>query len=612
VVAICASIWWARRTPVEPPTAAEQALLPTSGLANEAELPVEVRSDWQQVDNPAADGWTIEVLAERAKQMLVQWGHQVFADAAIDAQAIERQCDAAFQATRLLPDKRAVLFRDAMFLVEHAEDRAESPDGAPMAYHGPDGGAAALQDLATFWSPLSNRRFEVKVYRAREEQGELVTHQIVAARGQGQEGAIEQHATWVVHWTRSQGSDDLRVRQIELIDFEQTTLYGSDRVFADVTAAVLGQNDCYSQQLLYGMNYWLDRTQELRYFSPLGNPGLAVGDVNGDGRDDLYLCQEANLPNRLFLQQADGTAREVAAEWQVDWLEGSRSALLVDLDNDGDQDLVVAILGGVVIASNEGDHFVVRDVLPTHDDTTSLTAADYDADGDLDLYVCVDYPNDFFASASQVPVQGGAANRVYHDANNAGRNSLFRNESPDWKFVDVTAETGLDQHNHRFSWAACWEDFDNDGDQDLYVANDFGRNNLYANQDGHFTDIAAQVGAEDSASGMSAAWGDVNRDGRMDLYVGNMFSSAGGRITYQPEFKPAADEQVRQRLQRFARGSTLLLNRDDGQFEDVSVQANVTVGRWAWSSNFVDLNNDGWQDIAVANGYITSDDTGDL
>ncbi len=285
------------------------------------------------------------------------------------------------------------------------------------------------------------------------------------------------------------------------------------------------------------------------------------------------------------------------------------------MDNDGDQDLAVAILGGVAIASNEGDHFVLRDVLATDDDTTSLSAADVDLDGDLDLYVCVDYPNDFFASSSEVLVQGGAANRIYHDANQAGRNTLFRNDIAStgaWSFVDATADVGLDQNNRRFSWAACWEDYDNDGDQDLYVANDFGRNNLYVNDGGRFTDLAGKAGVEDSASGMSAAWTDVDRDGWMDLYVANMFSSAGSRITHQPTFKQEATEDVRSRLQRFARGSTLFRNLGTSGFQDISEQAAVTVGRWAWSSNFLDINNDGWQDIAVANGYITSTDTSDL
>ena len=78
----------------------------------------------------------------------------------------------------------------------------------------------------------------------------------------------------------------------------------------------------------------------------------------------------------------------------------------------------------------------------------------------------------------------------YHDANNGGRNVLLRNDGR-WRFSHATVRAGLDVKNRRFSYAAAWEDFDNDGDQDLYVANDFGRNNLYRNDSGRFTDIAA-------------------------------------------------------------------------------------------------------------------------
>ncbi len=84
--------------------------------------------------------------------------------------------------------------------------------------------------------------------------------------------------------------------------------------------------------------------------------------------------------------------------------------------------------------------------------------------------------------------------------------------------------------------AASWEDYDQDGDLDLYVANDFGRNNLYRNDDGQFVDVAAEAGVEDISAGMSVSWGDYNNDGQADLYVGNMFSSAGNRVTYQRQF----------------------------------------------------------------------------
>jgi hypothetical protein len=115
---------------------------------------------------------------------------------------------------------------------------------------------------------------------------------------------------------------------------------------------------------------------------------------------------------------------------------------------------------------------------------------------------------------------------------------------------------------------------------------------------------------------MSAAWGDYDRDGWMDLYIGNMFSAAGSRVTRQAKFKPGISDELRTTFRHFARGNTLLRNL--GQpgspgFEDASLPAAVTVGRWAWGSIFADLNNDGWEDLVVANGYQSGDDdSGDL
>jgi hypothetical protein len=163
--------------------------------------------------------------------------------------------------------------------------------------------------------------------------------------------------------------------------------------------------------------------------------------------------------------------------------------------------------------------------------------------------------------------------------------------------------------------AAAWEDFDNDGDLDVYVANDFGRNNLYRNDHGRFVDTAAAASVEDHGSGMSVAWGDVDRDGRFDLYVGNMFSAAGNRVTYQRRFTGGRSTDAVEQLRRMARGNTLFMNRTDAKeaaFVDESIEAAVWLGRWAWASQFADLNNDGWPDLVVANGYVTNDDKDDL
>ena len=149
---------------------------------------------------------------------------------------------------------------------------------------------------------------------------------------------------------------------------------------------------------------------------------------------------------------------------------------------------------------------------------------------------------------------------------------MLRNDG-DMTVTDITRESGLDMNNTRFSLAAAWEDYDNDGDADLYVANDFGRNNLYRNEGGKFTDVAAEAGVEDGAFGMAVSWGDYNHDGLMDIYVANMFSAAGNRVTYQRRFKPQATGEAKSRLQHTARGNTLFENRGDGTFRDVSGDA---------------------------------------
>ncbi|MEM7391429.1 MAG: VCBS repeat-containing protein, partial [Verrucomicrobiota bacterium] len=385
-------------------------------------------------------------------------------------------------------------------------------------------------------------------------------------------------------------------------------------LLVDCTASALRGNEAWQDQILRGLNYWMERMEDNGDTYYEGHSGLAVGDVNGDGLDDVYLAQERGLPNRLFLQNPDGTVRDASAEAGVDWLDESHGVLLVDLDNDADQDLVITIPQGVLLAANDGTgRFQMKTVLEAAITPLSLCAADYDADGRLDIYVC-GYSDPLTSEGGMGPVID-VEQFVYHDSNSGAPNRLFRNrigEDGSWAFDDVTAAVGLDRNNRRYSFVAVWEDVDNDGDQDLYVANDYGRNNLYRNDGGTFVDIAGPARAEDSASGMGVTWGDIDRDGHMDLYVANMYSTAGSRITRQAGFKQDASEEVRARLRRFSKGNTLLRNVGDSTFEDVSEAAGVTMGRWSWSANFADLNNDGWEDLIVANGFISGTDSGDL
>jgi hypothetical protein len=172
---------------------------------------------------------------------------------------------------------------------------------------------------------------------------------------------------------------------------------------------------------------------------------------------------------------------------------------------------------------------------------------------------------------------------------------------------------GLDHHNDRWTVAAAWEDYDRDGDLDLYLANDYGRNNLYRCEslpDGriHFRDIAAESGVEDMTTSMGVTWADPNRDGRPDVYVSNMYSSAGRRVTAQKNFKrtvAGADESHIKAWQHAAMGNSLFQSMADGSFRHVSKAARIHKGLWSWGTTFADLNHDGWEDLLIANGFIT-------
>jgi hypothetical protein len=421
--------------------------------------------------------------------------------------------------------------------------------------------------------------------------------------------AVQKTSRWECQWKLTDGPPRIIAAQLESL--ETVHRHGSPWL-VDATAGTIGHTTAFQQQVAHGLQHWLARIETAHGMNYFSKHGVAVADVNGDGLDDVYLCQPGGLPNRLFLQNLDGTAREEAAEYGLDILDRTSSAVFADFDNDGDQDVAVATIMGVLILENAGTPpFRKRQIVPFPDiDLQGISAVDFDNDGDLDLYQVVDFASEGSRARQGLPLF------VYHDARDGGANRLLQNDlrrgdPATWKFRDVTNAVGLHVNNQRHSLAAAWEDFDNDGDQDLYVANDYGPNNLYRNHSGRFEDIATSKGVVDFGSGMSVSWGDVDRDGRIDLYVGNMFSSAGSRITTQESFLPTANPDNRQLYQRFAKGNSLFLNQGD-TFLETSADARVQMGRWSWSSLFADLNNDGWEDLLVANGYITTDDTGDL
>jgi hypothetical protein len=615
------------------PGVSTDAGAPAAGYSTTFVVPRSETSDWSQWDDPQRDGWQTEVFSQEASDQLRRLARLIVRPEPPRKSELAELAIEPIECGELLPSgtivyeagpvrvRRDMESSSTLTLPSPSSEQGEGTNAAGN-HHSLDGLARGLEDLRRLAGASRDPRCEFKLFHVERVADNVTTRQFFSLSGVQGECPFEVHALWITRW-RHGNQTAPRLAEIRVEQFEHSTVAADAQTFfTDYTATVLGRNASYREQLLHGFNEWLQSGQDDRFNFLLGNPGISVGDVNGDGLDDLYVCQEEGLPNRLYVQRTDGTAEDASAASGVDWIDNSKCSLLVDLDNDGDQDLAIAINGGVAVAENDGrGRFQLRTVIDTSDDVMSLTAVDFDADGRLDLYAGVYHEGGIPHRARETAIAAAAPGIVYHDSNSGGANSLLRNQitsGQDWTFVDVSAEIGLDANNRRFTLAAAWEDYDNDGDQDLYVANDFGRNNLYRHDrtsDGrhHFVDVAAETGTEDSASGMSVSWGDYNRDGWADLYIGNMFSAAGNRITWQDRFKSDASPEIKSRLRRFARGNSLFRNAGpQAPFVESSEAAGVEMGQWSWSSNFVDLNNDGWDDLVVANGYITTDDTGDL
>jgi tetratricopeptide (TPR) repeat protein/peroxiredoxin len=412
---------------------------------------------------------------------------------------------------------------------------------------------------------------------------------------------------WELEWDISR-SEQFLLTKWRLLGATQSR--AANPVFADITAQALGSNHSYSSQLLHGADYWRTVLDGACGIDIYGHNGVSVGDIDDDGFDDLYVCQPAGLPNRLYRNRGDGTFEDITDASGLGSLDNTACALFVDIDNDGLQDLIVVRTNGPVLFVNQGggkfrqksDAF--RFSNPPQGTFTGASVADYDRDGWLDIYFCLYL---YYQGTDQYKYPS-----PYYDAQNGPPNFLMRNNR-DGTFRDVTSESGLNQNNTRYSFCCGWNDYNRDGWSDLYVVNDFGRNNLYRNNgDGTFTDVAEQAGVEDIGAGMSVCWCDYNDDGAEDLYVANMWTAAGMRISEEGIFQKDAPENVRALYRKHAMGNSLLRNKRDGTFQDTSAAAGVAMGRWSWSSDAWDFDHDGFPDLYIANGMVSGPSIEDL
>jgi hypothetical protein len=321
--------------------------------------------------------------------------------------------------------------------------------------------------------------------------------------------------------------------------------------------------------------------------------GAATADVNGDGLLDI--AASGVDENYLYLNEGDGRFRDVSAESLVAFAPIGSGALFLDYDNDSDADLFFAGVGAQVLLENRfvPDGKVVfwdvseRTGVDIEAVGFSAVAADVDRDGRTDIYVC-SYNH-----------YGTVMPDSWHRASHGTPNLLLLNRG-DGRFEEAAAAWGVD--DSRWSYAAGFVDIDEDGDQDLYIANDFGENALYRNDGDRFVDIATESGVLDPGFGMGVSFGDYDNDGDFDLHVTNMSSTAGNRILgmLYPE-----EHEVRQALSKQAAGNSLYENLGDGTFRDVTADIGGLSGGWAFGGGFLDFDNDGHEDLYTPNGFVS-------
>lgn len=325
--------------------------------------------------------------------------------------------------------------------------------------------------------------------------------------------------------------------------------------------------------------------------------GVAVGDYDNDGWPDLYVTRSGeNDKNALYHNKGNGQFEEVGeqlgvADLNKDGTGTSQGALWGDLDGDGWEDLLVYKWGAARLFKNDqGKGFTEVSAsanLPKWMNANAATLVDYDKDGKLDILLCgyFDEQHDLWHLKTTKIMPD-----AFNFATNGATKHLLHNEG-NFTFKDVTQELGMT--NRSWLLAAVAADLRGTGYPDLFLASDYGVPELWLNDGGKkFREVGRAAGiAKQAKSGMNAALGDIYNDGRLSVYISNIWE----------------DGQVMQ-------GNNLWvpkegLPKDRIEYENLADAVGVERGGWSFGAQFGDLNNDGFQDIYLTNGYISADRT---
>ena len=344
----------------------------------------------------------------------------------------------------------------------------------------------------------------------------------------------------------------------------------------------------------------------LNYLYYYNGGGVAVGDVDGDGLQDLYFTSNLG-PNKLYRNRGNYNFEDITDKAGVADTEGWKTGVtMADVNGDGHVDIYVsgvdylAMHGRNVLYINNGDAtFTDRTKefgLEFAGYATQAVFFDYDGDGDLDMYLVNN-------STHREREIGTPAQRAARNLRAGDR--LYRNDGH--RFADVSEAAGVaDKGVDGYGLGVVASDLNGDGCPDLYVANDFqGDDYLYINScRGTFKQSVAKSMGHTSRFSMGVDAADFNNDGRFDLVVLDMFperedilktsANAEAANVYSMRLEAGYHPQLTR--------NTLQLNRGAGRFSDIGYLAGVFATDWSWSPLFADLDNDGLKDLFVTNG----------
>jgi enediyne biosynthesis protein E4 len=354
----------------------------------------------------------------------------------------------------------------------------------------------------------------------------------------------------------------------------------------------------------------LESTEEYNtytYRNFYNGAGVGIGDFNNDGLPDIYLCGNL-VGNKLYINKGNFVFEDVTERAGVackgSWSTG---VTIADVNGDGWPDIYVCKSGNPNSKNRHNELFINNGDLTFTEksteyglDITGLSnhAAffDYDHDGDLDCYLL----SNSFQSVTDFDMKSGQ--REIRDT--LGGNRLFRNDNG--HFVDVSREAGIYGSKIGFGLGVTIGDVNRDGWPDIYVSNDFfERDYLYINnKNGTFTESLENQMGEISLGAMGADMADINNDAWPEIFVTEMTPEDNARQKTKALFESWDTYQqkvAKGYYHQFAR-NTLQLNNQNGSFSEIGRLSGVSTTDWSWGALILDLDNDGWKDIFVANG----------